>query len=55
MYKILLPEKVALADGADILALPVDDRNGSIAVVQHFFKNLAKCAVVVEVRSVDFG
>lgn len=43
------PEEVPLADGAHILALAVDDRDGAAAVVPELLQALAHGAVVVQV------
>ena len=49
------PEKIPLADCADILAGPSDDGDGGISVVAHLFQSLAEGVVVVQIGNAAFG
>ena len=50
-----LPEEIALADGAYILAAAGDDGNCRIAVVPHLFQSLAEGVVIVEIGDTVLG
>jgi hypothetical protein len=49
------PEKIALADGSEIMAVPGDDGNGGISVVTHFLQSLTECVIVMEICDTVFG
>jgi len=49
------PEKVALADGADIMAAPGDDRSGCVSMVPHLFQPLAEGAVIIQIGDTVLG
>ena len=49
------PENVALGQGAHIFSLPVEHRNGRVAVILPLFQRLPKGEIVVNIHQILLG